>query len=135
MLKRSIIDVWLGSQSIHVPLKLTKNNITHIVLVPLFLTLNIFRTLVFMHILHISQILVSIALREGCTVKFFFQSISWNTNLTLISQFILTLNSNCFSKLSWNISVKEIFGFQKLKISFSEILQKKQPHASLILLF
>ena len=38
--------------------------------------------------------------------------------------------------LSLNISVKEIFGFQKLKISFSEILfQKKTPHASLVLLF
>ena len=35
-----------------------------------------------------------------------------------------------------NISVKEMFGFQKLKISFSEILfQKKLPYASLILLF
>ena len=33
-------------------------------------------------------------LREGYTVKFFFQSVSWNTNLTLISQCILTLNSN-----------------------------------------
>ena len=28
------------------------------------------------------------------TEKFFFQSISWNTNLTLISQCILRLNSN-----------------------------------------
>ena len=35
-----------------------------------------------------------------------------------------------------SISVKEMFGFQKLKISFSEILfQKKSPYASLILLF
>ena len=35
-----------------------------------------------------------------------------------------------------NISVKEIFSFQKLKILFSEIIfQKKPPHASLILLF
>ena len=35
-----------------------------------------------------------------------------------------------------NISVKEIFSFQKLKISFSEILfQKKPPHASLVVLF
>ena len=32
--------------------------------------------------------------------------------------------------------MKEIFGFQKLKISFSEILFQKKPlHASLILLF
>ena len=43
---------------------------------------------------------------------------------------------NGFFKLSWNISVKEIFSFQKLKISFREILfQKKLPRASLILLF
>ena len=33
-------------------------------------------------------------LREVYTVKFFFQSISWNTNITLISQCIFTLNSN-----------------------------------------
>ena len=33
-------------------------------------------------------------LREGYTVKFFFQSISWNTNLTSISQCIFTLNSS-----------------------------------------
>ena len=33
-------------------------------------------------------------LREGYTVKFFFQGISWNTNLTSISQCIFTLNSN-----------------------------------------
>ena len=31
---------------------------------------------------------------EGYTVKFFFQSISWNTNLPLIWQCILTLNSD-----------------------------------------
>ena len=32
--------------------------------------------------------------------------------------------------------MKESFGFQKLKFSFSEILlQKKPPHASLVLLF
>ena len=38
--------------------------------------------------------------------------------------------------LSLNISVKEIFGFQKLKILFNEILfQKKTPHFSLVLLF
>ena len=44
---------------------------------------------------------------------------------------------NCFFfKLSWNILVKEIFNFQKLKILFSEILfQKKPPLASLVLLF
>ena len=41
---------------------------------------------------------------------------------------------NCFS--FHETSVKEIFSFQKLKISFIEILfQKKSPHASLILLF
>ena len=28
------------------------------------------------------------------TLKFFFQGISWNNNLTLISQCIFTLNSN-----------------------------------------
>ena len=33
-------------------------------------------------------------LREGYTVKFFFHGISWNKNLTLISQCIFTLNSN-----------------------------------------
>ena len=39
-------------------------------------------------------------------------------------------------KLSWNISVKEIFSSQELKILFNEILlQKKSPHASLVLLF
>ena len=38
--------------------------------------------------------------------------------------------------LSRNISVKEIFSSQKLNISFSEILlQRKPPHASLVLLF
>ena len=43
---------------------------------------------------------------------------------------------NCFFTLSWNISVKEIFSFQKLKISFSEILlQRKLPHPPLVLLF
>ena len=69
-------------------------------------------------------------------MKLFFQGTSWNTNSTLISQSILALNSNCFFKLLWNISVKEIFSFQKLKILFSEILfQKRPPHASLILLF
>ena len=37
--------------------------------------------------------------------------------------------------LSWNILVKEIFGFQKLKISFSEILFQKNPsQVSLVLL-
>ena len=42
---------------------------------------------------------------------------------------------NCFFKLSWNISVKEIFSFQKLKIPHSEILfHKRLPHASLIIL-
>ena len=33
-------------------------------------------------------------LREGYTMKFFFQSISWNTNLTSISLCIFTLNLN-----------------------------------------
>ena len=33
-------------------------------------------------------------LREGYTANFFFQSISKNTNLSLISQCILTLNLN-----------------------------------------
>ena len=43
---------------------------------------------------------------------------------------------NCFFKLSWNISLKEIFSFQNLNISFSKILlQKKLPHTSLVLLF
>ena len=76
-------------------------------------------------------------LREGYTVKFFFQSISWNTNLTLISRCVyIKFQLNCFFTFSWNISVKEIFSFQKLKISFSEILlQRKPPHASLVLLF
>ena len=35
-----------------------------------------------------------IALREGYTEKFFFQSISPNTNFRLISQSILMLNRN-----------------------------------------
>ena len=71
-------------------------------------------------------------------MKFFFQNISWCTNLKLISQCIFNIKFqlSSFFKLSWNISVKEIFSFQKLKISFSEILfQKKLPQASLILLF
>ena len=51
------------------------------------------------------------------------QSISWNTNLTLISLCLnIKFQLNYFSKLSWNISMKEIFSFQKLKISFSKIL-------------
>ena len=33
-------------------------------------------------------------LRQGYTVKFFFQSISRNTNLTLSSQYIVTFNFN-----------------------------------------
>ena len=38
--------------------------------------------------------------------------------------------------LSWYISVKEVFGFQNLKVSSSDILfQKKPAHVSLILLF
>ena len=41
----------------------------------------------------------------------------------------------CFFTLSWNIWVKDIFSFQKLKISFREILlQRKPPHALLVLL-
>ena len=52
----------------------------------------------------------SIILREGYTVKLFFQGISWNTNLTLISQCIFTLNSNqtvfyAFMKHSSDINV------------------------------
>ena len=37
-------------------------------------------------------------LREGCTVNFFFQGISWNTNFTLISQciFYIKFQLNCF---------------------------------------
>ena len=68
-------------------------------------------------------------------MNFFFQSISSSINLSLISE-CLTLNSNyCFSMLSLNILVKEIFGFQKLKISFSEILFQKNPsQVSLVLL-
>ena len=38
--------------------------------------------------------IVKVFLREGYTVKFFFKGISWNNNLTLISQCIFTLNSN-----------------------------------------
>ena len=54
-------------------------------------------------------------------MKFFFQSISWNTNLMLNSHLNIKFQLNCFSKISWNISVKEICGFQKLKISGPEI--------------
>ena len=49
------------------------------------------------------------------TLNFFFQSISWNTNLTFISQFILTLNSNqvvflCFHEtFQW----KKFLAFKK----------------------
>ena len=35
-----------------------------------------------------------VTLREGYTVKFFFQSASCNTNLTLTSKCILALNLN-----------------------------------------
>ena len=43
---------------------------------------------------------------------------------------------NCFFFFFWNISVKEMFSFQELKISFSEILFQKKPlHSSLILSF
>ena len=42
---------------------------------------------------------------------------------------------NYFLKLSRNISVTQIFNFQKLEILLSEILfQKKPPHTSLVLL-
>ena len=43
---------------------------------------------------------------------------------------------NGFFKLSWNISVKEIFSFQKLKVLVREIpFQKKPPRSSLVLSF
>ena len=62
-------------------------------------------------------------------MKYFF-----NVNFTVYLH--IKFQVNCFFKLSWDISVKEIFSFQKLKMSFSEILfQKKLPNASLILLF
>ena len=64
-----------------------------------------------------------------CFMKYFF-----NVNFTVYLH--IKFQVNCFFKLSWDISVKEIFSFQKLKMSFSEILfQKKLPNASLILLF
>ena len=58
------------------------------------------------------------------------------TDLNFIVYLNIIFQLNCLSKLSWSISLKEIFGFQKLKSSFSEILfQKKPPHSLLILLF
>ena len=68
---------------------------------------------------------------RSSTVSFF------RSFLTLLSSFLLQLNCFfLFLRIWWNISVKEIFSFQKQKLSFSKILfQKKPPHVSLILLF
>ena len=77
----------------------------------------------------------------GLTVLFKGKDTLWNISFTVFYvdftvYLIINFQLICFSMLSLNISVKEIFGFQKLKISFSEILfQKKTPHASLVLLF
>ena len=48
----------------------------------------------YFHKLHKQVTLKTLPTWEGYTVKSFFQSISRNTNLTLISQCILTLNSS-----------------------------------------
>ena len=68
---------------------------------------------------------------RSSTVSFF------RSFLMLLSSFLLQLNCFfLFLRIWWNISVKEIFSFQKQKLSFSKILfQKKPPHVSLILLF
>ena len=56
----------------------------------------------------------------------YFMKYLFNVNFTVYLNIKFQLK--CFSKLSWNISVKEI--------SFNEILlQKKPPLASLVLLF
>ena len=57
-------------------------------------------------------------------------------NVNFTEYLNIKLQLNCFFRISWNISVNEIFSFQKLEISFSKILfQKKLSHALLILLF
>ena len=70
-------------------------------------------------------------------MKFFSEYfMKYYFNVDFTAYLNIKFQLNWFSMLSLNISVKEIFGFQKLKISFSEILfQKKPPHASLVLLF
>ena len=62
--------------------------------------------------------------------------IKYSFNVDLIVYLNIKFQLNGFSKLSLNISVKDTFGFQKLNISFSEILfQKKPDYMSSILLF
>ena len=69
------------------------------------------------------------------TLKFFFQFMNTNLNINFTVYLYIKFQLKCLT-LSWNISVKEIFSFQKLKILFSEILlQRKPPHVSLVLLF
>ena len=70
-------------------------------------------------------------------MKFFSEYfMKYYFNVDFTAYLNIKFQLNWFSKLLLNISVKEIFGFQKLKISFSEILfQKKPSHASLVLLF
>ena len=74
---------------------------------------------------------------NGCRRKYLTLSLRrplsyFNFTVYLYIKFQL----NCFLTLSWNISVKETFSFRKLKISFSEkLLQRKPPHASLVVLF
>ena len=70
-------------------------------------------------------------------MKFFSEYfMKYYFNVDFTAYLNIKFQLNWFSKLLLNISVKEIFGFQKLKISFSEILfPKKPPHASLVLLF
>ena len=66
---------------------------------------------------------------------YFFPVSILNINFTVY--LYIKFQLNCFFfMLSWNISVKKIFSFQKLKILFSEILlQRTPPHASFVLLF
>ena len=70
-------------------------------------------------------------------MKFFSEYfMKYYFNVDFTAYLNIKFQLNWFSKLLLNISVKEIFGFQKLKISFSEILFQKKPlHASLVLLF
>ena len=55
---------------------------------------------------------------EGYTVKYFFQSISWNTNLTLISQCILTVWCSFHSKITVNRSSENMLTYALLSFLF-----------------